>query len=27
MVKAETGEEIWDGRGTIADWVSDDEGY
>lgn len=27
MIKAETGEEIWDGRGTIKDWVSDKEGY
>ena len=27
MVKADTGEEIWNGRGTIKDWVSDDEGY
>ena len=26
MVKADTGELIWDGRGTIKDWVSDDEG-
>ena len=27
MVKADTGDLVWDGRGTIADWVSDEEGY
>jgi MinD superfamily P-loop ATPase len=27
MVKRETGELIWDGKGVIKDWVSDEEGY
>jgi PBP1b-binding outer membrane lipoprotein LpoB len=27
MVKHDTGEVIWDGRGVIRDWVSDKEGY
>jgi len=27
MVKRETGELIWNGKGVIKDWVSDEEGY